>query len=291
MIKKFSKPSLLIAAVLIFFGLLVGGKVWAIECAYTIKDFNVLPNSANVTDELTLKVTMNRSGFICTIGKTVYMATFYYLASDNRLSIIDEQETYTLTNGDTEIVLTVIPTEAGINRSGTYKFFVEVESPSSAEYFFSLKSAPVVVNIVDAPRQKFSCNQNNQCVSDQAGRYPTQADCQKECGKSKGKDGGRTTDGEKETVTREKIIFENPIANDDLISLVKSIAAWIYKLAIPVAVVAIIYGGGLLMLSQGNTKMIDRGRKTLLYAVIGLVIIFIGKGFFILIRSILELGR
>ena len=83
----------------------------------------------------------------------------------------------------------------------------------------------------------------------------------------------------------------NPIASDDLISLVKAVGAWVYKLAFPVAVVMIIYAGALLMLSQGNTKLIERGRKMLLYAVIGLAVILIGRGFFTLIRSILDLGN
>ncbi len=87
------------------------------------------------------------------------------------------------------------------------------------------------------------------------------------------------------------VVFTPPTANTDFVSFVKSIAAWLYKLAIPIAVIAVIYSGVLMLISQGNAKLIDRGKKMLLYAVIGLIILLIGRGFFTLIKSILDLGK
>lgn len=85
--------------------------------------------------------------------------------------------------------------------------------------------------------------------------------------------------------------FYPPGGNQDLTSLVKSIAGWLKRLAFPVAVVMIIYAGALLLFNQGNEAMIKRGKATLKYAVIGLAIILIGSGFYTLIKSILELGK
>lgn len=82
-----------------------------------------------------------------------------------------------------------------------------------------------------------------------------------------------------------------PGGNEDLTSLVKSIAGWLRRLAFPVAVVMIIYAGALLLFNQGNETMIKRGKATLKYALIGLAIILIGSGFYTLIKSILELGK
>ena len=85
--------------------------------------------------------------------------------------------------------------------------------------------------------------------------------------------------------------FYPPGGNEDLTSLVKSIAGWLRRLAFPVAVIVIIYAGALLLFNQGNEAMIKRGKATLKYALIGLAIILIGSGFYTLIKSILELGK
>lgn len=85
--------------------------------------------------------------------------------------------------------------------------------------------------------------------------------------------------------------FCNPIENDDLIGFVNAIGAWFYRLGIPIAIVVIIYAGAMMMLSQGKPDVIKRGRQMLTYAVIGLGVLLIGRGFFKLIKSIIELGR
>jgi hypothetical protein len=87
------------------------------------------------------------------------------------------------------------------------------------------------------------------------------------------------------------IEFPSPSTNKNLMDFVKTILIWIRNLAIPVAFLAIIYGGSLMLLSQGNKKMIDTGKKVLTYAIIGLAVILIGGGFRTLIQSILNLAK
>lgn len=87
------------------------------------------------------------------------------------------------------------------------------------------------------------------------------------------------------------IIFGNPIQNDDVVSLIRSVLQWMIWIAIPVAVMVIIFAGVMLMTSQGNQKRIDQGKKMLTYAVVGIAIILIGSGFYTLIVSIINLGR
>lgn len=87
------------------------------------------------------------------------------------------------------------------------------------------------------------------------------------------------------------IEFTPPTTNRDFIGFVNTIGLWFYRLAIPVAVIVIIYAGAILMLSQGNSKAIERGRKMLTYAVIGLAVLLIGRGFFTLIKDIINLGN
>jgi len=88
-----------------------------------------------------------------------------------------------------------------------------------------------------------------------------------------------------------KFNIENPIGSNSFIDLINNIAKWIIEIAIPIAVVVIIYGGFIFLTAAGNPKKVDKGKKILTYAVIGLAIIFIGKGFISLIKSILELGN
>ena len=81
-----------------------------------------------------------------------------------------------------------------------------------------------------------------------------------------------------------------PGGYETLIDLVKAIGRFLLQIAIPIAVIIIIWAGLLFLTSQGNKDQIAKAKKALLYAGIGLVIILIGQGFVTLIQSILNLG-
>ncbi|MBI2062699.1 MAG: hypothetical protein HYT61_00430 [Candidatus Yanofskybacteria bacterium] len=87
----------------------------------------------------------------------------------------------------------------------------------------------------------------------------------------------------------QSIALENPIGIDTFEELVNVIGVWIFNLAIPIAVIIIIYAGILMLTAGGNPGKFQKGSKALWYAVLGLAIIFIGKGFVTLIESILSL--
>lgn len=82
----------------------------------------------------------------------------------------------------------------------------------------------------------------------------------------------------------------NPIQATSLIDLAKAIGKFLFDIAIPIAVIVIIYAGILFLTSGGDKGKITKARDALWYAVIGLAIILIGQGFFVLIKSILDLG-
>ena len=75
-----------------------------------------------------------------------------------------------------------------------------------------------------------------------------------------------------------------------MIDLAKAIGKFLLQIAIPIAVIIIIYAGILFLTSGGNQDRVKKARTALLYAVVGLAIILIGQGFFVLIKSILDLG-
>lgn len=85
------------------------------------------------------------------------------------------------------------------------------------------------------------------------------------------------------------IELPNPIGISTFEQLVNIIGTWIFNLAIPIAVIIIIYAGILMLTSGGDPGRFKKGRQALTYAVLGLAIVFIGKGFVSLIQSILSL--
>lgn len=85
--------------------------------------------------------------------------------------------------------------------------------------------------------------------------------------------------------------FRNPLQAEDLRELIDAILIWIFWLSIPSGVIMILYAGLTMMTAAGNPEKFDKGKKILLWTVIGLVIVFIGEGFVTLIESILDLGK
>ncbi len=65
------------------------------------------------------------------------------------------------------------------------------------------------------------------------------------------------------------------------------IANWIFNIAIPIVIIFIIYGGFKFVISRGNPSKVQEAKRLLWYTVIGLAIVLIGKGFIVLIQSIL----
>lgn len=84
--------------------------------------------------------------------------------------------------------------------------------------------------------------------------------------------------------------IENPIQAESLVDLAKAIGRFLFQIAIPIAVILIIWVGIMFLKSGGNPDKIKQAKQALLYIIIGLAVILIGQGFFTLIKSILNLG-
>jgi len=82
----------------------------------------------------------------------------------------------------------------------------------------------------------------------------------------------------------------NPLQANNIVELINVIATWLFMIAIPIAVVMIVYAGIIFLTSRGEPAKVTQAKNILLYAVVGLAIIMIGKGFITLIESILNLG-
>jgi uncharacterized membrane protein YjfL (UPF0719 family) len=86
------------------------------------------------------------------------------------------------------------------------------------------------------------------------------------------------------------IEFPSPIENKTVLGLANNILSWMIWIALPIAVIMILYAGITLLTANGIKNRIDSGKKILTWAVIGLAVILIGNGFITLIQSIINLG-
>lgn len=123
----------------------------------------------------------------------------------------------------------------------------------------------------------------NNCARDPAGNCLWSGALQNAGGDEAGKKGGLGG-----PVSLE---FPNPLAAETVRELVDAILNWIFWLAIPIAVMVILYAGIRMMTAGGDVKRFQDSRKILLWAVVGLAVVFIGEGFIALIESILDLRK
>ena len=77
--------------------------------------------------------------------------------------------------------------------------------------------------------------------------------------------------------------LSNPIKATSFLGLIETLLAVVWKLGIPVIVLAIIYTGWLFVVAQGNPKKLDEAKKTLYWVIIGATLIL---GSYILAKAI-----
>jgi len=84
----------------------------------------------------------------------------------------------------------------------------------------------------------------------------------------------------------------NPLKGgpNDLFDIINIVTQWIIYISVPLAVLWIMYAGFLMLTAGPTPANFQKGKGILYYVVIGLGIIFIGKGFVTLIISIIQLG-
>ena len=83
------------------------------------------------------------------------------------------------------------------------------------------------------------------------------------------------------------ITIDNPIQATTVEQFVDRFIDFIFYIGIAVAPFMVLLGAFYIMSSGGDTKRLETGKNIILYAVIGLVIIFLAKAIAFLIRSIL----
>ena len=77
---------------------------------------------------------------------------------------------------------------------------------------------------------------------------------------------------------------------NNLFDIIDIATKWLLQLSIPLAVLWIMYAGFLMLTAGDKPANFEKGKKVLTYTVLGLAIIFIGRGFITLIVSVIQLG-
>ena len=82
----------------------------------------------------------------------------------------------------------------------------------------------------------------------------------------------------------------NPLKYDTIPEILNAVAGFLYALALAVVTVMVLWGGFQILTAGGSPERIDKGKKTLLYAVVGTVFIPIAGGIADLTADILGGG-
>lgn len=83
------------------------------------------------------------------------------------------------------------------------------------------------------------------------------------------------------------VSLSNPLSFDTIEGVLGSIMSYLRGVAGTIAVIFIIIGGVMYMISGGSKEMMERGKKTLLYALGGLAIVIAAPTFYNEIKSVL----
>jgi magnesium-transporting ATPase (P-type) len=85
----------------------------------------------------------------------------------------------------------------------------------------------------------------------------------------------------------EKVRITNPLLTTSFQEMITRIGNWIFTLAIGILPIMILIGGYMMTTGGANPKKIALGRKIIIYALIGFVIVMLTKGIIALIKTIL----
>ncbi len=311
-LSKFLTLTLLLSFLFLIFANFSYGAESGVSVNFDVNPKNIVAGSQATA---TANVTINLAMFSSFCGDNNVSSFIFYVMKDNSFPAFDTKvfkETITFSRTSSAVAVNlnkpvaigdIIPSSNG----ETKKLYALIECPNGSN---AAQSENVEV-FVAGGQTIYSCvgpNSNGQNVYIcSPGDYSNCSDtpkcagkfCQEIpaslCGKLVGGPGsGNPAPGPGNPKPGQDIDVSfnipNPIQAESLIDLAKAIGRFLFQIAIPIAVIIIIYAGLLYLTSGGNKEKVATAHKALWYAVIGLAIILIGQGFFTLIKSILNLG-
>ena len=85
------------------------------------------------------------------------------------------------------------------------------------------------------------------------------------------------------------IRIENPLETEDFEVIIGKIIDFIFKIAIPIVPLMMIYAGFLFVTAGGSTQKIDQAKNIIIWTIVGLAIVLLAKGFLAIIEQLLGL--
>ncbi len=286
------------------------------QCSATI-NFQSQPNPVPQNGTLTMSGYVDMSGSVweppgtpnagyCMAGTTVVKAIAVQFAGSGSLGLLAPNQIINLEPSRTVAYgfsVTLKPADRQLKSGASFTATAKVFTSSFSQQLTT--STPITVNVAAstfgtyacvASDGKYACSPtSNSTCSD----VPNNACQGKTCGvlSDSGKCGQTATSPVSPTptptpsggTTTQKFELLNPIGVENFQDLINIIGRWIFNLAIPIAVIIIIYAGVLMLTAGGVPAQFQKGAKALWYAVLGLAVVLIGKGFVTLIQSILSL--
>lgn len=83
--------------------------------------------------------------------------------------------------------------------------------------------------------------------------------------------------------------FQNPLGNADTVgAVIAKVVGGLWIFAIPISSIFILWGAFQILMSSGEAEKINKGKKTILYAIIGLVLMIFASGVGYVITDILS---
>ena len=80
----------------------------------------------------------------------------------------------------------------------------------------------------------------------------------------------------------------NPIGTTSFGELLDQILSYLIMIAVPIAGLAMVWSAFQMITSEGETEKIEKAKRTIRWAVIGLIIILFAKGLALVIKNILS---
>jgi|SRR3989344_205466 len=79
----------------------------------------------------------------------------------------------------------------------------------------------------------------------------------------------------------------NPLGTTNIEDLLNRIVAYLYTISIPLVVIMVIIGAFQIMFAGGNPENVTKGKKTILYSVVGFVIVVVASGVAFILKELL----
>ena len=89
-------------------------------------------------------------------------------------------------------------------------------------------------------------------------------------------------------LTSQAVKIDNPLKAQSFAELIDGLIGFFVTIGVVVAPLVILYAGFLLVTSAGEPEKVENAKNLILYCVIGLLILFLGKGLISVIRDIFQ---